>query len=148
MKKFVLLVLFLLSPLVAVIRAQDGADYVLREVASGFTRPVLVTHAGDDRLRQTAQPNHDGRAEGEQPAVFLFRTADHLAEVVAGAEDRSARRDDDHAGVVVVGNSGEGEVQLAQQLPRKGIPPVRPVQSQTDDYTLSFRDQHRFGRLG
>jgi glucose/arabinose dehydrogenase len=47
MKKMIGIVLFILSPLVAVVLGQNGADYVLREVAGGFTRPLLLTHAGD-----------------------------------------------------------------------------------------------------
>jgi glucose/arabinose dehydrogenase len=50
MKKLMVLILFILSPLVIAVHAQNGSDYVLRQVAGGFTRPLLVTHAGDDRL--------------------------------------------------------------------------------------------------
>src|SRR5262249_24084743 len=49
-------------------------------------------HAGDDRLRQTVQPEHDARAAREQLPVVLRGAAHHLAQVMARAEDRSPGR--------------------------------------------------------
>jgi hypothetical protein len=84
--------------------------------------------AGDHRLRQPAQRLHHVGAAAEQLAVLRLRPADHLAQVVAGAEGRPVGRQHDDAGLAVSRDRGECRAQPGQQLGRQGVALLGPIQ--------------------
>ena len=86
-------------------------------------------HACDHHLRHRLDRLHQRRARPQQRAHVAQPRADHVGEVVAGAEHRSGARDD-HAPRVAAADLAERVGHLLHRLARQRVAPIGAIHGQ------------------
>ena len=102
-----------------------------RQIAAGHQlatrRGGDAMHLGDHRLRDGLDGQHHLGADVEQLPIERGFPADHLAEIVAGAEGWAVAAQDHHRGLALPPDHCEAVDKLPQVLLRERIAPGGPV---------------------